>query len=121
MGDISESGSGKIETGSLIQYDTDRQLWQCLFTPKRGGSHTLTIFTRRETEALKSKNTENKYSCAIEFSLHVPSDVVKIEPFPLTYGLFTQCKCQIFEPLDDALKPGSKTIIHCRIPNAYCA
>ncbi|CAF1205985.1 unnamed protein product [Adineta steineri] len=121
MGDIRESGSGKIETGSLIQYDTDRQQWQCLFAPKLSGSHTLTIFTRREIEALKSKNTENKYSCAIEFSLHVPSDAVKIKHFPLTYGLFTQCKCQIFEPLDDALKPGSKTTIHCRIPNAYCA
>ncbi|CAF1444519.1 unnamed protein product [Adineta steineri] len=121
MGDIKESGSGKIETSSLIQYDTDRQLWQCLFAPKRSGSHTLTIFTRREIETIKSKNTENKYSCAIEFSLHVPSDVVKIKPFPLTYGLYTQCKCQIFEPLDGALKSGSITTIHCRIPNAYCA
>jgi hypothetical protein len=121
IGHIKETGPGKIESGSLIQFDADRQLWQCLFTPQRSGLHTLTLFAHRVKQTIKSKTDETSYSCAIEFSLHVATDVIKAKTFPLTYGLFTQHKCQIFEPLDSALKPGSKVTVHCRIPGAYCA
>ena len=30
IGGIEQTGSRKIPNGSLIQYDADRQLWQCL-------------------------------------------------------------------------------------------
>jgi hypothetical protein len=121
MGDIEQTKSGKIKNGCLIQYDTNRQQWQCLFAPQQGGFHTLMLFAGREKQAIRSKTDDNKYSCAIKFGLHVSSDVIKGKTFPLTYGLFTKRHCQIFEPLDGVLKSGSKVTIHCRIPGAYCA
>ncbi len=121
MGDIEQTESGKIKNGSLIQYDANHQQWQCLFAPQQGGFHTLTIFARQEKQAIKNKADENKYSCVIQFGLHVPTEVIKAKSFPLTYDLFTKRKCQIFEPLDGVLKSGSKVTIHCRIPGAYCA
>jgi hypothetical protein len=120
-GDIKQTESSKIKNGCLIQYDINRHQWQCLFAPQQGGFHTLTLFARREKHVIKSKTDDSKYSCAIQFGLHVPSDVTKGKTFPLTYGLFTERKCQIFEPLDGVLKSGSKVTIHCRIPGAYCA
>jgi hypothetical protein len=81
----------------------------------------LTLFVRREKKAIKSNTDDSKYSSAIQFGLQVPTDVIKGKTFPLTYGLFTERKCQIFEPLDDILKSGSKVTIHCRIPGARCA
>ena len=120
IGDIEQTGSGKIKNDSLIQYDADRQRWQCLFAPQHSGLHTLTLFARQERQKNENKISESKYSSAIQFGLHVPTGLPKTKTFPITYGLFTERKCQIFEPLDGTLKSGSKVTIHCRIPGAYC-
>lgn len=122
MGSIEQKGSGKIKNGCFVQYDTSRQQWQCLFAPQQGGFHTLSLFVRRrEKQVIESKTDEKNYSQAIQFGLHVPTGVIRTKTFPLTYGLFTERKCQIFEPLDGVLKSGSIVTIHCRIPGAHCA
>ncbi len=122
IGDITQASSDKIKNGCLVQYDTDRQLWQCLFAPQYSGFHVLTLYARREKhEAIKSKTEDEKYASAFQLGLHAPTDVIKGKTFPLTYGLFTERKCQIFEPLEGVLKSGSKVTIHCRIPGASCA
>jgi hypothetical protein len=120
IGNIKQTRSVKIKNACLVQYDVDRQLWQCLFASQRSGFHILTLFARAEKQAMKSKTNGNRYSGAIQFGLHVPTDPIKIKTFPLTYGLFTERKCQIFEPLSGVLRSGLKVTIHCRIPGAYC-
>ena len=120
MGDITQTRSSKIKDACLVQYDADRQLWQCLFAPQGSGFHRLTLFARREKQTMKSKTDENVYSEAIQFGLNAPANIIKAKTFPLTYGLFTERKCQIVEPLEGVLKSGSKVTIHCRIPAAHC-
>jgi len=120
IGGIEQTGSRKIPNGSLIQYDADRQLWQCLFAPQHSTFHTLTLYARRDKQINEKKTAESKYSCVIQFGLDVPSEIIKRKTFPLTYSLFTECQCQIIEPLDGVLKSGSKVTINCRIPGAYC-
>ena len=121
IGAIEERTSRKIENGSLVQYDSDRQVWQCLFAPQRSGFHTLKLYARQKTPLTKSKTNENQHACAIIFGLDVSADVAKTYTFPLTYIPFKEYRCQIFEPLGGALKSGSKVTIHCRIPGASCA
>jgi transglutaminase/protease-like cytokinesis protein 3 len=84
MGDIKQATSGKITNGSLVQYDADRQLWQCLFAPQCGGFHTLTIFGRREKQAENLRTNESSYSCVIQLGLHVPAEFRGRKTFPLT-------------------------------------
>jgi hypothetical protein len=39
----------------------------------------------------------------------------------MTFGKFTEHKCQILSPLDGVLKRGTKVTIRCCIPNASSA
>jgi transglutaminase-like putative cysteine protease len=100
------------QTSGLVQYDADRQLWQCLFRPRASGHQTLSIYGRQG-------QSTGFYDGAIEFGLKMPN-MVQFKQFPLTYGTFTTNKCQIFEPLLEKLKRGTKVTIHCRIPSARC-
>lgn len=100
------------QTSGLVQYDNDRKLWQCLFRPASSGYKKLDIYAR------KGRSTES-YHGAIEFGLNMPS-MVQYKKFPLTYGVFSTNKCQIFEPLVEKLRQGTRVNIHCRIPNARC-
>lgn len=120
-GRIEKRKSRKIENGSLIQYDADRHLWRCLFAPQRSGFHTLTLFARRETQLTRNETTRDQYSGAVKFGLDVSTDVTKTYTFPVTYRLFNEYRCQIFEPLSGTLQSGSTVTIHCRIPGAFCA
>ena len=118
MNSIEQEGSGKIKNGDFVQYDHDRQLWQCLFAPKSNGFHTLTVYARRKKQRSVNEIDEGSYNNAIKLGLQVTSNLTKSVTFPLTYGLFIEHKCQIFEPLTGVLKSGSKVTIHCRIPGA---
>jgi transglutaminase-like putative cysteine protease len=100
------------KTSGLVQYDANRKLWQCLFRPGTSGYQTLNIYARQGRSA-------GSYQGAIEFGLNMP-DMIPFKKFPLTYGTFTNNKCQIFEPLVEKLKQGIKVTIHCRIPGARC-
>ena len=122
IGDISQAGDDKVKNGCLVQYDNDRQVWQCLVGPQHSGFHILALYTRREKQRMKSTNDDkNTYASAIQFGLDLSTNVIKTKTFPLTYGLFTERRCQIFKPLDGVLKSGSRVTIHCRIPGAHCA
>ena len=100
------------QMSGLVQYDAGRQLWQCLFRPRASGYQTLSIYGRQG-------QSTGSYHGAIEFGLNMP-DMVQFKKFPLTYGNFTDNKCQIFEPLVGKLKRGTNVTIHCRIPGARC-
>ncbi|CAF3640167.1 unnamed protein product [Rotaria socialis] len=119
MSAIQQKGFNENKAQSIVQYDSIRQLWQCIFTPHRGGVHEALIFAGRPSE--NKTNDKNSYSCVATFGLHVPDGFKGAKTFPTTYSLFTQRKCQIFEPLNGTLKIGSKVLIHCRIPGAHCA
>ncbi|CAF3823268.1 unnamed protein product [Adineta steineri] len=96
----------------LVQFLNEQQLWQCLFLPQRCGTHTVTIFGRRQ-------NSSDSGGCAIKFYLNVPLfRSVKLTKFPTTYKGFSDYKCELFEPLNGELKQGSQITIHCRIPEA---
>ncbi|CAF4205925.1 unnamed protein product [Rotaria sordida] len=110
------------KTTSLVQYDADRQLWQCLFVPQTGGFHTLTIYARKVKQMTTQSSTDdNTYPCVAELGLEVPATFSGAKTFPITYSTFSVHKCQILQPLDGSLKAGSKQTIHCRIPGAHCA
>ncbi len=67
----------------------------------------------------RAGRSSGSYESVIEFGLDMP-DMVQFKKFPLTYSTFTTNKCQIFEPLADKLRRGTKVTIHCRIPGARC-
>lgn len=104
-----------IKTGhkgsTLSQYDASRHVWQCLFAPHKSGSYTLLIYANR-------LSLSNSFSNAVELGVEVsPNDFIRKRTLPRTFGKFIESKCQIFSPLDGALKRGTKANIHCRIPN----
>ncbi|CAF3301800.1 unnamed protein product [Rotaria sp. Silwood2] len=118
---IQHAGCKNNEANTLVQYDADRQLWQCLFAPQRGGFHTLQIFARQVTQmSTNSINDEKSYSCVAQFGLQVPADFNGRKTFPIIYSTFSEHKCQILRPLDGSLKAGTKVTVQCRIPGAYC-
>jgi hypothetical protein len=98
-------------TSGLVQYDVDRKLWHCLFRPRFSGYQKLNIYARKS-------QTTRSYEGAIELGLNMPN-IEQFKKFPYTYGKFTDYKCQIFEPLVEKLKKGTKVTIHCRIPGAH--
>ncbi|CAF4630062.1 unnamed protein product, partial [Rotaria sp. Silwood2] len=115
-------GDEANKTTSLVQYDADRQLWQCLFAPQTGGFHTLTIYARKVKQmTTESSADSNIYRCVAELGLDVPATFNGTKTFPKTYSIFGVHKCQILQPLDGNLETGSNHTIHCRIPGAYCA
>ncbi|CAF3456322.1 unnamed protein product [Rotaria socialis] len=100
---------------SLTQYDSTRQVWQCLFSPYKSGFHTLIIFAKQLSQINLFKNV-------IELGVTVHSrDFIKGKTLPMTFGKFSEYKCQIISPLDGALKRGTKVTIRCRIPHALSA
>ncbi|CAF0802697.1 unnamed protein product [Rotaria sordida] len=104
-----------IRSTSLTQYDISRQVWQCLFAPHKSGFHTLIIFA-------KQISTINLLKNVIELGVNVHSnDLIKGKILPMTFGKFTEYKCQILSPLNGILKRGTKVTIRCRIPHASCA
>ncbi|CAF3518213.1 unnamed protein product [Rotaria socialis] len=112
--DIQLSCSIKNDNKStcLSQYDSNRQLWQCLFAPYKNGFHTLIIYANRLVVSSMLINV-------IQLGLEVSSkDFIRKKVLPTTYRKFIENKCQIFSPLDAVLKSGTKITIHCRIPNA---
>jgi len=100
------------KTSGLVQYDVYQKLWQCLFQPRSSDYQTLNIYARQG-------RSTGSYPGAIEFGLDM-SDMIQYKKFPLTYGIFSDNKCQIFEPLVEKLKRDTKMTIHCRIPDARC-
>jgi len=104
-----------IRSTNLTQYDFSRQVWQCLFAPYRSGFHTLVIFANHIS-------TINLFKNVIELGVEVlTKDLIKGKILPITFGKFTEYKCQILSPLDGILKRGTKVTIRCRIPNATSA
>jgi transglutaminase-like putative cysteine protease len=104
-----------IRSTSLTQYDNNRQVWQCLFAPYKSGFHTLIIFANQ-------LSTSNLLKNVIELGVEVLSkDLIKNKTLPMTFGKFTEHKCQILSPLDGVLKRGTKVTIRCCIPNASSA
>ena len=96
----------------LTQYDYNRQVWQCLFAPYKSGFHTLIIYANH-------LSTPNLLKNVIELGVEILSkDLIKGKTLPITFGKFTEYKCQILSPLDGILKRGTKVTIRCRIPNA---
>ncbi|CAF1015925.1 unnamed protein product [Didymodactylos carnosus] len=108
-GDI-KYNNRKIENGSLLQYDCDKDLWQCLFAPQNIGLHKITIYAKwiAESDVLHS---------VVEFDMDV-THLKRSTTFPQTYSHFYQTKCKIYEPLEDNLKRGSTVTLHYRIPDA---
>jgi transglutaminase-like putative cysteine protease len=104
-----------IRSTSLTQYDYTRQVWQCLFAPFKSGFHTLIIYANY-------LSTQNVLKNVIELGVEIlAKDLIKGRTLPITYGKFTEYKCQIISPLDGNLKRGTKVTIRCRIPNAFSA
>ncbi|CAF1027100.1 unnamed protein product [Didymodactylos carnosus] len=104
-----ESNKEKIENGHLVQYDNEKKMWQCLFSPKQIGLYVLTIFAKRLSDP-------GEYTCAVQFNLDIKTTIKPSLSFPMTYSNWTGNKCTIFEPLHGILKKGSKVTIHCSIP-----
>jgi transglutaminase-like putative cysteine protease len=101
-----------IRSTNLTQYDYNRQVWQCLFAPHKSGFHTLVIYANY-------LSTQNLLKNVIELGVEILSkDLIKGKTLPITFGKFTEYKCQILSPLDGNLKRGTKVTIRCRIPNA---
>jgi transglutaminase-like putative cysteine protease len=104
-----------LRSTSLTQYDYNRQVWQCLFSPYKIGFHTLIIFA-------SEISTTNLFKNVIELGVEVlPRDFIRGKTLPITFGKFTEYQCQIITPLDGILKRGRKVTIRCRIPNASTA
>ncbi|CAF1531159.1 unnamed protein product [Didymodactylos carnosus] len=101
----------RIQQGELIQYNAEKELWQCLFAPKSNGLHEITIFAK------KLDGKENKSHCVVQFDLDV-KDLKQTMTFPLTYEPFQERKCHLYEPLNGILKKGAAATIHCRLPGA---
>jgi len=104
-----------IRSTCLTQYDFNRQIWQCLFSPYKSGVYTLIIFANHIS-------TMNLLKNVIELGVDVPSKgLIKGKTLPMTFGKFIEYKCQILSPLDGILKRGTKVTIRCHIPNALSA
>ncbi|CAF1255252.1 unnamed protein product [Didymodactylos carnosus] len=97
-----------IDNGSLIQYDHDKQLWQCLFAPRNTGLHKIIVFA-------KENGDSNTSQSVVDFDLDV-TNLKRSIAFPKTYALFQKNKCKIYEPFE--MKKGSNVTLHCRIPDA---
>jgi hypothetical protein len=118
---------------NMVTFDTDRNLadvlirapsnvglWcsvahdkaSGLFRPRSSGYQKLDIFARTGISS-------ESYGSAVVFGLDMP-DMIQSKTFPLTYGIFSDNKCQIFEPLVGKLKRDTMVTIHCRIPGARC-
>ena len=104
-----------LEGTSLTQYDTSRQVWQCLFAPQQKGFHPLLIFVTRSSPP-------SLFTKVIELGMDVLStDLLLMKLLPITYGKFIEHRCQVLAPLNGILRRGTQVTIHCRIPNAVCA
>lgn len=100
-------------TTSLTQFDAQRRLWQCVFSPDRPGFHTLLVFVHRPTFS------SPEFVNAIELGMQIRSkDLLEKISFPFVFGKFVENRCQIVSPLNGILRRGTKVTIHCRIPNA---
>jgi len=100
---------------TLTQYDFSRQVWQCLFSPYKIGFHTLIVFANEISSVNLLKNV-------LEFGLEInDKSSLRSKCLPITFGKFTEHKCQLFSPLDGVLKRGTKVTIRCRMPNALSA
>lgn len=96
----------------LTQFDSNRQLWQCLFAPYKSGFYTLVIYANRLPNLNYLFNT-------IELNVQISNrDFQQRKILPITYGKFLEAKCQIYSPLDRYLKSGTKLSLHCRVPQA---
>ncbi|CAF1039098.1 unnamed protein product [Didymodactylos carnosus] len=101
----------EIEDGSIVQYDSDKKLFQCLFAPQNVGHHKLMIY------AMLNNDTKQNYSSAVEFALNVTELKCPIT-FPKIDPQFQRDKCRIFEPLNGVLKKDTNVFFHYLIPNA---
>ena len=102
-----------VENGTLVNFDSTRKLWQCLFAPSSAEvPFELTLF---------GKQTEEKQShCVAKFELPpIPKTSLKqCMTFPSMYSIFNEFKCHIMEPLNGVLQRNSTTHFRCRIPGA---
>ena len=101
------------ESTCLSQYDSHRQIWQCFFAPPRSGFYTLIIFANRLS---KSSSLVNVMELGVEIP---PKDFHRQKHLPITFGEFSECKCQMISPLEGVVKRGKKMLVHCRIPQGY--
>lgn len=103
------------ESTCLCQYDAHRRIWQCFFAPCRSGFFTLIIFANR-----LSKSSSSALINVMELGVEIPSkNFHRQKILPVTFGEFSEYKCQILSPLQGVLKRGKKVLIHCRIPQGY--
>ncbi|CAF1624730.1 unnamed protein product [Didymodactylos carnosus] len=82
----------KIDNGSLIQYDHDKELWQGLFAPQNTGLHKITIYAKENENSSISESV-------INFDLNV-TDLKRFILFPKTYSQFQKTQCKIYEPFE---------------------
>ncbi|CAF3844063.1 unnamed protein product [Rotaria sordida] len=104
----------KIENGTLVNFNSQESLWQCLFAlPTSDTSYKLTLFAQHITE--------NQSHCVAQFHLQQVHKLIlqNYRRFPTTYGSFHEAKCYLFEPLEGILEQQSKIRFHCRIPGAH--
>lgn len=100
---------------SLAQYDYNRQVWQCLFSPDKNGFHTLIIYA-------SEISSTNLFKNVIELGVEIlPREFIRGKSLPTTFGKFAEYQCQILAPLEGTLKRGRKVTIRCRIPHATSA
>lgn len=118
---IKSKKSGNRSKNSLAQYDGHRKIWQLLFIPECDGFHELHVYCMKKGEEAEEGHKNKMYECVAELGLNVPSGWRCLKKFPITFGVFGERQCQIFEPLHEPLVKGNKVTIHCRIPGAYCA
>lgn len=106
-----ERNGFRVESGSLTQFNREKQYWQLFFAPERTGEHKLLVFVHCSTpDGIIS-------GIAAEFYLNVVQLRHSMK-FPVIYSTFLMKKCRIYEPMDGILKRNTTVWIHCEIPNA---
>jgi hypothetical protein len=107
------SNNTDVKNGTLINFNYETNLWQCLFAPsKTNVPFELTLFAKRLNE--------NKSHCVTQFDLQpIPRGGPKqCMTFPETYAPFNDTKCHLIEPLNGVLQRGSTVHFRCQIPGA---
>ncbi|CAF4388361.1 unnamed protein product, partial [Rotaria sp. Silwood2] len=111
---IKDSSAGtNVKNGTLVNFDHETNVWQCLFAPSTAGVlFELTLFAQRQHE--------NKSHSVVQFVLQpIPSDALKeFMTFPEIYLPFYNTRCHLMEPLNGILQSGSTVHFRCRIPGA---
>ncbi|CAF1141549.1 unnamed protein product [Rotaria sordida] len=107
------STSTNVKNGTLVNFDHEADVWQCLFAPSTIGiPFELTLFAKRQNE--------NESHPVTQFVLQpIPSNALKeCMIFPEIYLPFYNMRCHLIEPLNGVLQSDSTVHFRCRIPGA---